>query len=45
MKNNANVSIQDEVDYSYEKIKEKIENYSAWHYRSKLLPETDNIEQ
>merc|ERR1719189_3357299 len=41
VKHNANIYAQDELNYSYEKIEEKIENYSAWHYRSKLLPLTD----
>ena len=41
VKHNANISAHDELNYSYDKIEEKIENYSAWHYRSKLLPLTD----
>jgi geranylgeranyl transferase type-2 subunit alpha len=46
VKHNTNISAQDELNYSYEKIEDKIENYSAWHYRSKLLPLTDpGIEQ
>ncbi|CAH3130023.1 unnamed protein product [Porites lobata] len=34
----ANISPEDEFNFSTEKIKENFSNYSSWHYRSKLLP-------
>ena len=45
VKNNDQISIHDELKYSEDKITEKIENYSAWHYRSKLLPLTNPSEE
>lgn len=34
----ANVSIEDQIKFSDKKVKENFSNYSAWHYRSTLLP-------
>lgn len=34
----ANLSVDDQIKFSDKKVKENFSNYSAWHYRSKLLP-------
>ena len=35
---NAEISSQEEFDFTTKKISENFSNYSAWHNRSKLLP-------